>query len=552
MQLAALALLVAGGLTACGGRSGGSDSSADPMSIQVSGVAATGAAIDEGSVVVKCAAGTGTATTQADGSYAVSVENGSLPCIIRVTKGGTTLHSLIETGAPTPVVANVTPLTELLVAQMAGTPAASIFDNFNATAQAKLTSAALATASDQLVAALSGVLHLESSELLRGTLVAAINGEDGNLLDQKLDALGQILQFSGVTLDQLTQAIVASPGQAATVLDEATATAVSCPSLRSGIYWGLEAEDPQFSADPAVIDARALTITYSGEDPVHLTPVEGKPCLFAVSDDENIDGTEEVIVTRAGMIITRFPEDDVVKTTVGFPKQQVTQAELVGDWNYVGWVGPMSNFTPVNGAFTLNAAGEFSNVLNYVGATLEDEPPGQQLSLVRDSGTGAFRQIVNGETSDALFLAFRTPEGRIVLVGNPQDGPQGLIFAMKRSELPVPAVGSVSNYWEFGLLGSTDSFSTFDEFSNTVTAVNGSNITRRRPAYPDIPVRFDTLQVNQPRAGMRMRNPGACTNEDGSPAACAGMMQLTLQGAGVTVAAGMNPNSFFVIAASRP
>jgi hypothetical protein len=102
------------------------------------------------------------------------------------------------------------------------------------------------------------------------------------------------------------------------------------------------------------------------------------------------------------------------------------------------------------------------------------------------------------------------------------------------------------------LSGNTDSFSTFAAFSNTVTATSGSSITRRRPAYTGLPVRFDTLQINQPRAGMRMRSPGACANADGSPQACTGMVQLTLQGAGATVAAGLSPNSFFVIATSRP
>ena len=84
----------------------------------VSGTAATGAAIASGTVTLKCVAGTsGVVTTNTDGSFSIDVSNATLPCVGRVDykdAGGTArkLHTFIKA----PGTANITPLTELLVA----------------------------------------------------------------------------------------------------------------------------------------------------------------------------------------------------------------------------------------------------------------------------------------------------------------------------------------------------------------------------------------------------------------------------------------------------
>jgi hypothetical protein len=120
---AALAATVTG-VVACGGGGGSS------TTMNVSGTAAVGKALDGATVSVTCASGTGSATTNASGSYTVSIQNGEGPCVLTATKGSTVLRSVTAGEG----VANITPLTHLLVeflAVRAGTSADSLLSNPN-------------------------------------------------------------------------------------------------------------------------------------------------------------------------------------------------------------------------------------------------------------------------------------------------------------------------------------------------------------------------------------------------------------------------------------
>src|SRR5689334_18910701 len=134
LVVGALAALVA----ACGGGGGGGSvaTTAPPpppppqASLQVSGTAAVGAALANAPVQAKCATGSGTATTAADGSYSISIVGGALPCLVKVTGSAdgetVTLHSVADSGttnaadAVTSAKANATPLTELIITQLTG------------------------------------------------------------------------------------------------------------------------------------------------------------------------------------------------------------------------------------------------------------------------------------------------------------------------------------------------------------------------------------------------------------------------------------------------
>ncbi|WP_194723879.1 carboxypeptidase regulatory-like domain-containing protein [Noviherbaspirillum malthae] len=116
------------GVVACGG--GGGDSGPSTTTMSITGTAATGKALDGAVVTVSCASGTGSATANATGGYTVSIQNGQGPCLLTATKGNTVLRSV----APGAGVANVTPLTDLLVeflATRAGTTPANLLSNAN-------------------------------------------------------------------------------------------------------------------------------------------------------------------------------------------------------------------------------------------------------------------------------------------------------------------------------------------------------------------------------------------------------------------------------------
>ena len=116
-----LATMVLGGgllLTACGG---GSDGGGSALTVQ--GTAAIGKPI-AGPVSVICNEGSGSSTSNPDGSFAVVINNGVGPCLLTMTAGGATLHS-VTSGAASTQTANLTPMTTLLVEYLRNVPSMS-------------------------------------------------------------------------------------------------------------------------------------------------------------------------------------------------------------------------------------------------------------------------------------------------------------------------------------------------------------------------------------------------------------------------------------------
>ncbi len=122
-----LACLVLGGsalLAACGGGGGGSDGGS---ALTLKGTAATGAPL-VGAVTATCKSGTGTATSNLDGSFAVVVNGGVGPCLLAITPtGGATLYS-VTSGSGATQTANITPMTNLLVSYLRSVPGMTAAD----------------------------------------------------------------------------------------------------------------------------------------------------------------------------------------------------------------------------------------------------------------------------------------------------------------------------------------------------------------------------------------------------------------------------------------
>lgn len=114
-----LAAMVLGGgmlLSACGG----SDSSGG-SALTVNGTAAIGKAL-VGPLSVTCKTGTGTGTSNLDGSFTVVINNGVGPCLLTMkTADGVTLYS-ISSGSASTQTANITPMTTLLVNYLRNVP----------------------------------------------------------------------------------------------------------------------------------------------------------------------------------------------------------------------------------------------------------------------------------------------------------------------------------------------------------------------------------------------------------------------------------------------
>ena len=186
---AALATLTVAVLAACGG-----GDSAPVATSSVSGTAATGAAIASGTVTLKCVSGTtSAATTGTDGSFTVDVTSVTLPCVARVeyknTAGATAQIYSVITAAGT---ANITPLTDLLLAKLSNSSAASAFDSFTATIGRALTAAQIKTAADAVKAYLV-TLGVDAANFpadpVTTKFIAKYGSTEGDAIDKLLDAL---------------------------------------------------------------------------------------------------------------------------------------------------------------------------------------------------------------------------------------------------------------------------------------------------------------------------------------------------------------------------
>ena len=197
------AAALAASVTACGG--GGDDSPA-PAPTQLSGTAAIGMPIAGATVDVRCAGVTTGmsasaaavlhATTSATGDWQVDTTGRTLPCAVRVTGGslpaGQAYHSVaLEFGNT-----NLTPLTDLLVANAAGTLPAAWWSSTDAASLTRLTQAAL----DKALASMRSALELEELKKL-DPRTAAFKAQAKDSIDDMLEALRRALAQANAGLD---------------------------------------------------------------------------------------------------------------------------------------------------------------------------------------------------------------------------------------------------------------------------------------------------------------------------------------------------------------
>ncbi|MEX8493823.1 hypothetical protein [Sphaerotilus sp.] len=199
-------------LAACGGGSSGAGASVAESAapVRISGVVARGAALVEAKVTARCASGpTGSATSGSSGAYTLEVEASALPCVLEALSadGVWTLHSVaLGSAGASGVTAHITTLTELLVAQMAGTQPSSFMAKANAlTLGATITPANIANAQATVgsVLKLMGVNPAPITDVLTQPLVAASAVQRGNAHDKVLDALAVSMRGAGATLADL-------------------------------------------------------------------------------------------------------------------------------------------------------------------------------------------------------------------------------------------------------------------------------------------------------------------------------------------------------------
>jgi hypothetical protein len=532
----ASALLLAATLAACGGSGDAGDSpgGGTPSLLTLTGTAATGAAVAGGTVDAKCSAGTASGTTQADGSYSVTIAGGTWPCLVRVsTAGGLVLHS-VAAGSGSAATANVTPVSQLILASLAGADPSGYYASFDSTAAAAISAAAVVDAQARVVAMLkaAGIDLGALGDLISASLRAQTATGAGDAYDQALDALASALASSGTTLATLTTAVIgnAQPASANLIpslpaellLQRATPT---CAAMRSSTYRIVTPTANAAMADQsglAVFDAASMSITRP--DGSTGTWAANGNCRFT---DQGPGYSADVVVSQAGVLVGRYTRDNgaTYKNFVGFAEQAHAVAELAGDWNVMGMSPGAAGFVGNAGSATLDAAGVLT-----AGATCQNNSTwavdvcvtssSAALALVPPfvaDAAGGFDSIdASTQTIIGRAFAYRSGSGvsMLAVVGK---GGSFAFWAPHRS-VPLPAVGAVTGNWNFDIVASLASASANYERSNTITAIDAapgsySRIQKTPGTNNDHP---ETLFVNNPRAGFVFRPAGSSVAVDGS------------------------------------
>lgn len=492
-----LTALTLAALSACGGSD---DNAAAPAPVAptttIQGTAAVGAALANAAVQARCANGTGTATTGADGRFSIQISGATRPCVLSVqTPDGTMLHSVVEPGDGTAANANITPLTELITAALAQGDTAAFFAQFDPTAQGRVTPANVDSASQTVQLVLSGIVELEGFDAVKGALVAANGAQAGNALDQKLDELSAVLKKSKTSIRELSLAFGANAGRAAiaTVLQPASE---SCAGLRSGSYTFANI----LPGSPAIaisLDASTLMVTpvFPPEVPVpsplptiSLT-ANAEACSF-----DFIGATLLMSKSGIGMLTSSDPAIPLPPMYV-LPTQEIALSELAGNWVGLG-IGFVVNAFPATtsrATMTIDATGKVTAGVECTTAGVCTPWAQPDLPTLAKTASGFTLTTAKGT---ANIYAFKGTDGQVMMVVTHSDG---FMFASQQKQLALPTLGSKQAHWNTGL-GLLGGASMFESVSTTVTGVDAAAGTYTQQRDDG---RVDTFGLNTPVAGLR-------------------------------------------------
>lgn len=551
---ATFAALALAELTACGG--GGGDSTTAPTppvstaSLTLSGTAATGAAIADAPISLKCSTGAGSGTTQSDGTFSLSVAGGVMPCVVEVTTGGRTkLHSL-ALGSGTTAVVDVTPMTELIVASLVRLDPASFYATFDATSAATVTPASVAAAESAVVDILkaAGIDFSSLGDLLSITLKASTSSTAGDAYDDALDSFGTALVSGGTTLGAFTTAVINSTSTTgvaslppALLLQPAAA---NCSALRSGTFRVLTPlAGTTLSAQFGLSTINASTLAIVRADSTTGTLVANGPCRFT---DTGTNYSADIVVSQAGVLLARYTKDGGITShdMFGFPEQAHAVAELAGQWNVFGMDPSGSTHAGVSGTTTLSASGQMSGVINCENdstwavdacASVPDSVTGLLGPLVVNSAGGFdLPDAATGAVKTRVF-AYASGSGSLMIVTVSNVG-----FAVwsKPVAISLPAVGASTTSWNLDINLDLSSNSVTYETTNLVDSVDATNgsWTRTHGTIGQTVTRVETVFANKPRTGLVFRPAGTVTASDGTTiSAIREFTLLRLTGMGVSV-----------------
>lgn len=563
LKCASLALAVAATLAACGG--GSPDTPAPTATkLTLSGTASTGTAIGNKPVDAQCASGSGGGVTNADGTYSIPIDGGKWPCVARVKMDDTTvLHTVAQTSGSTAATAtaNITPVTQLVVASLAGMKPSDYYDAFKlapAVTAAAVTATAVAAAQKDVVATLkSGGVATPPADydVIAAPLTPAYTAT--------LTSLATLLDSSKTSLTDLTATVVATSTVTASTAPVTSGTpslpadlmlrpaASNCAALRSGAYRLVMPKANRTLTDQygkiTVTNVGTLSLVFPDGGTGNWTA--NGPCRY--SDD---NGKSDIVVSPAGVIVARYTNDDGAThhLAIAFADQVHTLAEISGNWSAMSINGDNGIFTGAALSLALDGAGALtgsfcSNPQTWDVTTCATIPNGRSLKANPDGGFDS----MNGGTLEGRIFVYRAGGGELMLVSIDNDG--SFTLATRQRTNGLPTVGTVSTSWGLSMGNQLTSVSTLSESASSVVSVDTvANTYVRKTNNPGTTNHhLETVRINNPHGGYTFRVPGTTLADDNTTVNIRDFTALSLRGMGVTPLVLSSQKTFF-LSVSKP
>lgn len=576
-------------LAACGGDgdsssagTAGGGATSTPASLRLSGVAATGAAMAGAAVKANCASGSGSATSGSDGSYALAIEGGALPCVLEASDGTHTLHSVAPAAEGSAATAHITPLTELLLAQLSGAAPAALFSA--AAAGGDALAGVTTTALDSAQAAVKSTLAAAGMDTaaLDNLLAGALTAGSGSGYDGVLDLLKATLARSGTSLPELAATVASASGKGPAgasgdnaASDNAAGSALpaelllkpaaaGCASLRATDYWVVVSgrrgagaiQRWQVQVDSANGRAASLVRYTSADSGVLSSQSEALTRLGDCHYSSGDDG--QWVVSPAG-VVSGFTA--ATEAFVAVPVQPHTLGDLVGSWNMLG--SDVASFGYGVQTFGADGHAQFTQGcwFDSPSATACTDIPEIDKSFRRPitlRADGSYtehsddtRPEDEGPWQDRGFV-YKNGKGDMLIVGAniatpDSDGDGSIFFATRSRTLNPPAVGSSSSGWNITTALNGLGANAISVSNHTVLSLGADGHYVRRSGEPGGPTHEQTLQQNAPYPGFVSRSMASGVPlSDGGTTNVRGALMLRAASTGLTVV--LQPQA----AANRP
>ena len=518
-------------LAACGG-GGGSSSSSASSDLVISGVALTGTAIDAGAVQVKCQSGTGTTTTGSDGSFTVTVTGGARPCLLKVTDpiSSTDIHSLLESGT----VANISPVTDLVVSNTTGVTPSTAFTNYTTAIQLSITSAKVAqaiTVAQKTTESLGTDADMTGIDPLKISIKARQGDTAGDATDKKIDALMAALAASDKKISELSELLksaTTSTVQASTktLVGDAQYSLTNCPAARSGDVWSLDFEgsDPMpWNVNFSTLLMKDLTSNLSYA--IQSVTEQGVAVSCAFKSTVTIKGVSvsmEFRISDGGVSGWKLTNPTTGKSTFGIavpkqPTRKPTSTEFGGTFPAIFFINIQGSTTRTAAAlkYTIDSSGNIAAALcdttNVASPTCTGSVPNSAKSL---SCTDATAGYLSCQSSDGLTKAkavlYASPGQAMMLMSISQmpllEGGTGYgLVVMNKAPASdsLPKLGDISPSGWYASIDTTNTVKSGLAPISTITKLDTSTKTYEAtiPTYDGV---FKTY-TNNPSLGFRLQ-----------------------------------------------